>query len=277
MRRLAILMVLSAFPLKSELLPIRTYTTADGLASDHIGRIVADSRGFLWFCTPEGLSRFDGNRFVNYGVDEGVPHPVVNTLIETRSGEHWIGTARGLSRIATNGKGPRFTNYRLGPETAPNIIGALLEARSGKLWVGTVGGLFEWTDPLHFRRREFPARPQLNDLAEDTSGNLWIGTRQGIYVYGESGIVERFPVKDSLPGDWVEMLLWDSKGGLWLHAFAGQPTAEVRAAPPRVASRLECAAQRAGGTCGRRGPRPITRAASRPQSAMRLAKAAWSE
>jgi hypothetical protein len=34
MRRLAIPMVLSAFPLKSELLPIRTYTTADGLAAD---------------------------------------------------------------------------------------------------------------------------------------------------------------------------------------------------------------------------------------------------
>src|ERR1035441_4667182 len=73
MRRLAMLMVLSAFPLKSELLPIRTYTTADGLAADRVDRIVADSRGFLWFCTPEGLSRFDGNRFVNYGVEEGLP------------------------------------------------------------------------------------------------------------------------------------------------------------------------------------------------------------
>src|ERR1035441_1739087 len=80
MRRLTILMALSAFLLKSELLPIRTYTTADGLAADRVDRIVADSRGFLWFCTPEGLSRFDGNRFVNYGVEEGLPHAAVNTL-----------------------------------------------------------------------------------------------------------------------------------------------------------------------------------------------------
>jgi hypothetical protein len=30
-----------------ELLPIKTYTTADGLAADSVNGIVADSRGFL--------------------------------------------------------------------------------------------------------------------------------------------------------------------------------------------------------------------------------------
>ena len=57
----------------AEVLPIRSYNTADGLAGDSINRIVADSRGFVWFCTPEGLSRFDGYRFVNFGLAEGLP------------------------------------------------------------------------------------------------------------------------------------------------------------------------------------------------------------
>jgi len=193
MRRLAILIVWSAFPLQGELLPLRTYTTADGLAADRVDRIVADSRGFLWFCTQEGLSRFDGNRFVSYRAGEGLPHPWVRTLIETHSGEHWIGTAQGLSRIATEGDGPRFTTYRLGPDTDTNRISALLEARSGKFWVGTKGGLFEWTDPLHFRRVEFPSPPQLiNDLAEDTNGNLWIGTTTGIYIYRDGSVVNKY-------------------------------------------------------------------------------------
>jgi len=30
-------------------LPIRQYTTADGLPHDRVTRIVADSKGFLWF------------------------------------------------------------------------------------------------------------------------------------------------------------------------------------------------------------------------------------
>jgi len=49
----------------AELLPIRSYNTSDGLAGDRINKIVVDSRGFVWFGTPEGLSRFDGHRFVS--------------------------------------------------------------------------------------------------------------------------------------------------------------------------------------------------------------------
>ena len=35
----------------AEQLPIRTYTTADGLARDRVYKIVSDPRGYLWFCT----------------------------------------------------------------------------------------------------------------------------------------------------------------------------------------------------------------------------------
>src|ERR1700733_12992413 len=123
MRWRAIMLAAAVLPffVKSELLPIRTYTTADGLAADSIYGIAADSRGFLWFSTTEGLSRFDGYRFMTYGAEEGLPHGVITAFIETRSGDHWIGTPRGLSRIATGPGGPRFTNYEL------KNIGTLLE------------------------------------------------------------------------------------------------------------------------------------------------------
>src|SRR5580693_4765614 len=120
-------MVALPFLSTGELLPIRTYTVADGLAADSVYGIVADSRGFLWFSTSEGISRFDGYRFINYGVEDGLPHGIVNTMIETRSGDHWIGTPRGLSRIAPTGASARFTNYRLGPDAAANNVGTLLE------------------------------------------------------------------------------------------------------------------------------------------------------
>ena len=117
MRYGALLFVIP-FLVRSELLPIRSYTTADGLAADRVDGIVADSRGFLWFCTAEGLSRFDGYRFVNYGSEEGLPHRFIESMIATRSGDHWIGTPRGLSRISNTGGGARFTNVVLAPEPA---------------------------------------------------------------------------------------------------------------------------------------------------------------
>src|SRR6266542_4288690 len=61
---------------RAERLPLKTYTTADGLAHNVINKIVRDSHGFLWFCTDDGLSRFDGYEFTNFGTDKGLPHAV---------------------------------------------------------------------------------------------------------------------------------------------------------------------------------------------------------
>src|SRR5713101_7601903 len=83
----------------AEQLPIKTYTTADGLARDQINRIVQDSHGFLWFCTAEGLSRFDGYKFTNYTTDQGLPSRAIDDFLETHSGEYWVATGNGVSRF----------------------------------------------------------------------------------------------------------------------------------------------------------------------------------
>src|ERR1035441_9518009 len=67
------LALLLAVCLHAKRLPIRSYTTADGLASDQVLCIHQDSHGFLWFCTAEGLSRFDGYSFTNYHTGDGLP------------------------------------------------------------------------------------------------------------------------------------------------------------------------------------------------------------
>src|SRR5260370_26310340 len=86
-----------------ERLPLRAYTVADGLPNNVINKIVRDSRGFLWFCTSEGLSRFDGYSFTNYGMEQGLPHTTVNDFLETRNGELWIATNAGLALFNPRG------------------------------------------------------------------------------------------------------------------------------------------------------------------------------
>src|SRR5438132_7802323 len=100
---LPFLLLLPAFA-HAERLPLKAYTVADGLPNNVINKIVRDSHGFLWFCTGEGLSRFDGYSFTNYGVDQGLPHTTVNDLLETRSGELWIATNGGLVLFKPKGK-----------------------------------------------------------------------------------------------------------------------------------------------------------------------------
>src|SRR5712664_3352754 len=92
---LALVLLLDARSVSAEQLPVRIYTTADGLPRDLILRIVRDSHGFLWFCTADGLSRFNGYEFTTYGVERGLPHPSITDLLETRRGIYWVATDGG--------------------------------------------------------------------------------------------------------------------------------------------------------------------------------------
>jgi ligand-binding sensor domain-containing protein len=98
--------VLACVSSQAERLPIKTYTTADGLAQNAVNQIVRDSRGLLWFCTNEGLSRFDGYTFTNYTTDDGLPHAIVRSFLETRSGVYWVGTYFGVCRFNLMGRQP---------------------------------------------------------------------------------------------------------------------------------------------------------------------------
>ncbi len=89
--------------LLAERLPIKTYTVADGLLRDGVYKIKQDSRGFLWFCTAEGISRFDGYAFTNFTTSDGLPERHVNDFLETKKGEIWIATDGGLAKLNPTG------------------------------------------------------------------------------------------------------------------------------------------------------------------------------
>ena len=58
-------------PVCAQRLPLRHYDIADGLAHGTVSSVYQDSKGYIWFGTYEGLSRFDGYRFVSYDTRDG--------------------------------------------------------------------------------------------------------------------------------------------------------------------------------------------------------------
>src|SRR5215831_10439460 len=115
----------------AEQLPIQSYTTAHGLARDYINRIKQDSRGFIWFCTNEGISRFDGYGFTNYGVDDGLPHRIVMDFLETHDGVYLFATYGGglveFNPLSVNPNGSHFTIVPLGQNEISGYATRLLE------------------------------------------------------------------------------------------------------------------------------------------------------
>ena len=215
--------------LHAEKLPVKTYTTADGLGRDQINRIVQDSHGFLWFCTAEGLSRFDGYKFTNYTTSNGLANNAVNDLLETRDGTYLVATANGLSVLNPHGT-PMFSNWRA-PEKAAEEITVLLEDSKGRIWCGTIAGLYqlerngaEWS--FHFvdlgLKRENYDSWLIEAVIEDRRGSLWIGTRgSGLCRYWQDDRIEHFTEKEGLPNNRVTSLLEDQTGRLWVGTPAG--------------------------------------------------------
>ena len=139
----------------AERLPLRKYTTEDGLAHARVRRIVRDPRGFLWFCTVDGLSRFDGAEFVTYRTGDGLPDPWVTDVLATRDGAYWVATNAGVAifdpfaRAAANDRPPStddrarqfFTRVASEGSPAHRQVRVLLEDRAGRIWAGGQGGL----------------------------------------------------------------------------------------------------------------------------------------
>src|ERR1017187_5777335 len=85
-RVLLILAIASAHSLRAQQPSIRIFSTQDGLVRNWVTRIHRDSRGYLWFCTVEGISLFDGYRFTNFSTRDGLPSRLVPDMIETQGG-----------------------------------------------------------------------------------------------------------------------------------------------------------------------------------------------
>ena len=223
----------------AERLPIKTYTTADGLAHNVVNRIVRDSRGFLWFCTREGLSRFDGYSFTNYGLEHGLPSAIINGLLETREGVYWVATAGGLCRFNPVGKAQARTNgptdgnhaadlmfkvYSPGQDAGSKYVLSLLQDRAGVVWCGTRNGLYRVeaaSDEVKLVSVDLGIPSQFESrfiecLLEDRSGSLWIGTASGLYRRWPDGRAEAYTRRDGLPDTIIQSLLEDREGRIWV-------------------------------------------------------------
>jgi ligand-binding sensor domain-containing protein/signal transduction histidine kinase len=224
-RWIVVCLLCFAVTLRAEHLPVKLYTTADGLARNRVHGILADSRGFMWISTAEGLSLFDGYRFVNYGTRDGLASPVINEVLEARDGTYWVATNEGLCVLHPKGAPHLFTvHHRPGPDFL-HSVNVVVQDRTGTIWAGADDGLYRETSP----GGEAQSGPQWIDLGAphngeewevrtilaDRQGALWIGGGAGLYRRFPDGRVEAYSTANGLPVIFVEKLLQDTEGRIW--------------------------------------------------------------
>jgi ligand-binding sensor domain-containing protein/signal transduction histidine kinase len=239
---LGLLLVVSQI-IKGERLPIKTYTIADGLVSNKISRIVRDSRGFLWFCTEGGLSRFDGYTFTNYTIEQGLPSNWVDDFLETRSGVFLVATHSGLCVFNPLGVAlpqdklveqpntpPMFTVYRPGQDEAGSHMKVLYEDSAASIWCGTLQGLYriEVTNnrvTFHYVELGIQSNAfehhRIAAIVEEQPEVLLIATRKELFRRFSDGRIESVTAKQKLPDAQLMGIVQDSDGRLWIGTGIG--------------------------------------------------------
>ena len=233
----------------AEHLPVRTYTTGDGLPRDAVTFIKQDSRGFIWLAAGDGLSRFDGYKFTTYSTDDGLPDRRVNDLLETRDGVYWIATDAGLCRLNPTGLSklerkdfnstrdeknrariePLFIVYN--PFDHPVVFNALLEDDSGRIWCATNEGLFRF----EFSANATPSfdlvdvgdesgkepNRKVTAILKDRHASLWFSIGATLGRLMSDGSIQRYSHKQGLPSESIISLLEDQAGTIWAGTRVG--------------------------------------------------------
>jgi ligand-binding sensor domain-containing protein len=79
----------------SQTLQFKNITVNDGLLSSTVYCVFQDSKGFVWFATINGVSRYDGKIFENYTTDNGLSDNEVLKIEEDSKGRIWFLTFNG--------------------------------------------------------------------------------------------------------------------------------------------------------------------------------------
>ncbi|MEP7272778.1 MAG: two-component regulator propeller domain-containing protein [Acidobacteriota bacterium] len=237
---LALALLLSVPSASAQKLSLRHYDVVDGLAHGTVQAIHQDAKGYLWFGTFEGLSRFDGYRFTNYDTRDGLPQVIVNTIAEDRQGHLWVGTnGGGVSRLiddpeegppvqsgaAKPATRPKFASFLVGREAGANRVNALYFDRENHLWCATDGGLYRGVQSANDGPR-FDVIVPHSEVSEpmpalgDRNGRLWFGIANDLIEVDEGRII-RYGTDDEIGRHNITSATEDRQGRVFVGNYRG--------------------------------------------------------
>ncbi len=215
-----------------------------------------DARGYLWFGTLGGASRFDGRVFENHALQEGLPDAHVSAMALDAQGTLWLASGTYLVRrvgdrwerealpqsnggarilglsvgaddrlyIGTDGGG-MFVRGPKGSEALPGYpvdtaahVRSLLVLKDGRLLIGLRNGLLLYDDGgCEAIPLGDPEPKGVSALAQGHDGSWWVGTFfDGLYHILPDGTQEEYDEESNLLRDNVRSLLVDDQGRLWV-------------------------------------------------------------
>jgi signal transduction histidine kinase/ligand-binding sensor domain-containing protein len=197
--------------------PFVHYTPKDGLVNSRVRKAFQDSKGRMYFTTYGGLSVYDGARFKNYTMQNGLLADLVNDILEVGDDSLLVAVNTCGLNVLVHGKMKKL-------EIAGNIcpvVNQFLKSNNGDIYATTDDGLYKLNSnslqklSVIIPQQKIPAVYlgviiEYKDFLVFTTNDL--RHYQGLFLYNKKTNI----ITDFLPDFFIYSLKKDYSGVIWV-------------------------------------------------------------
>ena len=217
---------------------VMTYTTVNGLASNHILSMAADRTGNVWFGTQGGGVSYlnpdahaDSAHLINsYTMAQGLPDNRVKGVFADTKGRIWLCTPGGgvcsFDPVLLAAANPTaltqvrslLTIYNAETGLSTNKIECAAEDEDGNLWFGTDGGGVDRFDGESLKINIAPnvaTKSTISCVNADKAGNIWMSTGDGGICCYDGKNFRTYCIPGIMKDNALMGMLEDKSGRLW--------------------------------------------------------------
>lgn len=208
-------------PLNAQKLIHRVYSTDIGLVNGQVETIFEDSKGYMWFGTYGGASKWNGTSFQNFQLTDGLGSNQVFDIEEDNEGKIFFATyGAGVSILDNN----KIYSLKDTLNFTSIWISCLYKNKKGEVYFGGIDGeIYEFKNNIFLSpsfKDKIPKK-SIWDIYEASDGALYLATYGGglVKIFNES--VKVYTTKDGLLNDAIWSVKEDANGNIWLATSGG--------------------------------------------------------
>jgi len=205
------------------------------IPSNNVTQIFQDKMGFIWFCTVNGLVRYDGKTFKIFKADKNNPNSLIDNYIigavVSSDGYIWIATLKGLNRYnPENNNFKRYIHDKNNPDSiSNNKITAIELDKHDDIWLGTADNKL---NQFNIKTEIFKKHILKNTLRKkgashilhiliDKQDMIWFGTNRGLFSLDKTHTKciyypSRPKSTNNMHGIYIRKLYEANNGDIWI-------------------------------------------------------------
>lgn len=196
------------------------HPVAEGLV---VNDLEVQKDGSLVAATAKGVFRISDGAMKRIGDGNLDLHGSISSVTRDEKGNYWLGTDKGLLRLAADGK---LTNFGKDVPVMRNSITRVRQDKTGKIWIGTYGDGLYCYDGKNFFRIDLHHelyKQTILDIYFDEASNLWLATLNGgvIQYNRETKTFSSFTEREGLSNNHVRCIIKDNSGSFWFGTSGG--------------------------------------------------------